>query len=185
MDLSSASPPVILAGLALGWAAAEDLGRRIIPDTVPVLLALLGIALPVFDHGTMPWGAIGAALATFLGLAWMHGRGWLGGGDVKLAAALVLLVGADGAAGFIMATALAGGVLSVVYASGFLILRRQRPVRRLLRRFGPRRRLGGPARILVEEVHRIATRHSVPYGVALAAGGMLALTTPSGGAAWP
>ena len=49
----------------------------------------------------------------------------------------------------------------------------------------PRRRLGGPARLLVEEVHRIATRHSVPYGVALAAGGMLALTNPSGGVAWP
>ncbi|ALG74530.1 hypothetical protein VY88_30365 [Azospirillum thiophilum] len=184
MDLSSASPPVILAGLALGWAAAEDLGRRIIPDTVPVLLVVLGIAPPVV-HGAVPWSAIGAALVTFLALAWMHGRGWLGGGDVKLAAALVLLVGADDAAGFIMATALAGGVLSVVYAGGCLIARRLGLVRRLLRRFGPRRRLGGPARLLVEEVHRIATRHSVPYGVALAAGGMLALTNPSGGVAWP
>lgn len=184
MDLFSASPPVVLAGLALGWAAVEDLCRRIIPDTVPLLLAGLGLALPVADHGEVPWSAIAAAVAAFVGLALLHGRGWLGGGDVKLAAALVLMVGADGAAGFALATALAGGVLSVVYAAGFLIARRLRLVRRLLRRLGPRRRLGGMARILVEEIHRVATRHSVPYGVALAAGGMLALPRSLGGTPW-
>ncbi|MBB3267862.1 prepilin peptidase CpaA [Azospirillum sp. OGB3] len=174
-----------MAGLALGWAAADDLCRRIIPDTVSVVLATLGLALPLWQGAPFPWVSLAAAAALFLVLCALHGRGWLGGGDVKLASAILLLVGVERAAPFATATALAGGVLSLLYLAGWLVLRNARPARRLLRRFGG---LSGPARlparILAAEAHRIATRHSVPYGVALAAGGLLTLSNPTGGAAW-
>lgn len=182
-DPSSLAPP--MAGLALGWAAADDLCRRTIPDTASVLLAALGLAVPLWQGAPFPWAGLAAAAALFLALCVLHGRGWLGGGDVKLASALLLLVGVERAAPFATATALAGGVLSLLYLAGWLALRNARPARRLMRRFGGRPR---PARILTHllaaEAHRIATRHSVPYGVALAAGGLLTLSNPTGGAAW-
>ena len=174
-----------MAGLALGWAAADDLCRRIIPDTASILLATLGLALPLWQGAPFPWVSLVAAATLFLVLCALHGRGWLGGGDVKLASAILLLVGVERAAPFATATALAGGVLSLLYLAGWLALRNARPTRRLLRRFGG---LTGPARLLAHvlaaEAHRIATRHSVPYGVALAAGGLLTLSNPTGGAAW-
>ncbi|WP_353861562.1 prepilin peptidase [Azospirillum formosense] len=174
-----------MAGLALGWAAADDLCRRIIPDTASAVLATLGLALPLWQGAPFPWASLAAAATLFLLLCALHGRGWLGGGDVKLASAILLLVGVERAASFATATALAGGTLSLLYLGGWLALRKARPARRLLRRFGGR---PGPARILghllAAEAHRIATRHSVPYGVALAAGGLLTLSNPTGGAAW-
>ena len=172
-----------MAGLAVGWAAVEDVCRRTIPDTVPVLLSLLGLALPLIRDGQFPWFTLAIAVAVFLGLCVLHNRGWLGGGDVKLAAALVLFVGAERAADFAVATAFAGGLLSLLYMAGWLVARRTRAVRRLLRRFGPAARTG-LRRLLLAETHRIATRHSVPYGVALAAGGLLTLAQQPGGAAW-
>ncbi|TWA57827.1 prepilin peptidase CpaA [Azospirillum baldaniorum] len=174
-----------MAGLALGWAAADDLCRRIIPDTASILLATLGLALPLWQGAPFPWVSLAAAATLFVVLCVLYGRGWLGGGDVKLASAILLLVGVERAAPFATATALAGGMLSLLYLTGWLALRNARPARRLLRRFGGR---PGPARILAHllaaEAHRIATRHSVPYGVALAAGGLLTLSNPTGGAAW-
>ncbi|MBK3803501.1 prepilin peptidase [Azospirillum brasilense] len=182
-DPLSLAPP--MAGLALGWAAADDLCRRIIPNTVSILLASLGLALPLWQGAPFPWASLAAAATLFLVLCILHGRGWLGGGDVKLASAILLLVGVERAAPFATATALAGGVLSLLYLAGWLALHNARPARRLLRRFGGR---PGPARILAHllaaEAHRIATRHSVPYGVALSAGGLLTLSNPTGGAAW-
>ncbi|MDQ2105962.1 prepilin peptidase [Azospirillum isscasi] len=182
-DLWSLARP--LAGLALGWAAADDLCRRTIPDTASILLAALGLTVPPLQGAPFPWVTLAAAAALFLVLCVLHGRGWLGGGDVKLASAILLLVGVERAVPFATATALAGGALSLLYLAGWLALRKTRPARRLLRRFGGRSGAARlPARLLAAEAHRVATRHSVPYGVALAAGGLLTLSNPTGGAAW-
>lgn len=166
----------VLVTVLLGWAAVEDTCRRIIPDTVPAAIAALAMIPPGLDGGAT-WGGAGLALLAGLVLSVMSARGWIGGGDVKLAVALILLGGIGRFAAFIVGTALAGGVLSLVYAAGWFVFRRLRLVRRLLRRCGGRR--AGLIRLVIEETHRVATRHSVPYGVALAAGGWFALFQPS------
>ena len=66
---------------------------------------------------------LGLAVATFFVLALLCMAGKLGGGDVKLLAASVLLVGASSFFDFLILTALAGGVLSLVYIAAFLILK--------------------------------------------------------------
>jgi prepilin peptidase CpaA len=169
---------LVLVTVLLGWAAVEDVCRRIIPDTVPAAIAVIAIAGPVVE-GDPPWSALVLAILAGLVLMAAGARGFIGGGDVKLASALTLLAGIDRFATFAMGTALAGGALSLVYAAGWFAARRLRLVRRLLRLFGGRRRCGVLGRLAIEEVHRIATRHSIPYGVALAAGGWLALSQPS------
>jgi prepilin peptidase CpaA len=71
----------------------------------------------------------------------------IGGGDVKLMAATALWAGADYGIDFLLLTALAGGVLSVG----------------LLLRLNYGWVIGWPA---------VDTRKAVPYGVAIATGGM-------------
>lgn len=163
----------------LGWVVVEDLCRRTIPNTAPMAIATLGIVLGFIDDGAMPWGAIVLTGLFVLVLAAMHGWGWLGGGDVKLAGALLLMAGVERAGLFVLTTALAGGALALVYLAGSVAARRLRLVRRLLRRAGPRRGRGIAVRVLIEEAHRIATRHSLPYGMALAVGGLTVLSHPS------
>jgi len=92
-----------------------------------------------------------------------HG-GILGFGDVKLIAAASLLVGPGHVAGLLVAIALAGGVLSVVYLGGYFALR-QLPVRAA----GVARR-GVLRRLVRIERARIAAGRSVPYGVAICGG---------------
>jgi prepilin peptidase CpaA len=87
--------------------------------------------------------------------------GWLGGGDVKLAAALALGLPPLATLDFLNNTVLAGGVLGLCYLVGPRLLRPHAPrhVGRILRIEARRLRRGGP----------------VPYGVAIACGGILTL----------
>jgi prepilin peptidase CpaA len=96
-------------------------------------------------------------------LAWL--RGWLGGGDVKLAAAFALVPPPGQAAAFVLATALAGGVLALLYT--VLV--------RLVPRPAPGRRTGLLARCLKAEAWRISRRGPLPYAAAIAAGGFYVL----------
>jgi prepilin peptidase CpaA len=84
----------------------------------------------------------------FLAGAFVFHFGAIGGGDVKLIAAGVLWTGAGAAGEFLLATAIAGGVL----AGAFLLQARLAP------------RPEGAARVRPP---------SLPYGIAIAAGGIL------------
>ncbi|MFX7686504.1 prepilin peptidase, partial [Acinetobacter baumannii] len=76
--------------LLLLAAAWHDIATRLIPDTVCLLVALAGLLLRAAE-GLAPLAvSAGLALALFLLLLPAAMRGALGGGDVKLAAALVL-----------------------------------------------------------------------------------------------
>jgi prepilin peptidase CpaA len=71
----------------LAWAAVTDIALRIVPDTVCVLVALLGIAGRAAAGLTELAVSLALGMMVFAVLAAARARGWLGGGDVKLAAA--------------------------------------------------------------------------------------------------
>lgn len=160
------APIISLACLVpLAGAAWNDIVRRIIPDWAPAGLAVLGIAAGVLRGPHALTLSAAAATALFVVLAILHGRGILGGGDVKLAAAITLGLPIGAIGGFLAGTALTGGVIALVH----LALRPLAPSVQGV----PGASL--PRRIWAAECWRIRRRGSLPYGVAIAAGGALML----------
>jgi prepilin peptidase CpaA len=147
------------------FAAWRDIATRTIPDAV--CLGLLGLGLVV--RAMEGLDALGLSLLTALGvflfLLFLHRRGLMGGGDVKLIAALAVGLPPQGTWDLVVATALAGGVLALIYLC----------LRRLLRGGAPARGAGALRRLLAVEGWRIRRRGPLPYGVAIAAGGALVL----------
>ena len=145
-------PSAAAIGL-FAWAAASDLAARRIPNRLVLCLALLGLArlgwLAATGGGLAAPGLDLAAAVLVFGLGAVAFRlGVLGGGDVKLLAAAVLWVGVTTLGPFLLVTALAGAVLALTdLVSGWLL----------------------PAPLAA----RAAT---LPYGVAIAAAGILATT---------
>jgi len=144
----------VIAGLsttmaALGWAAASDVRRYLIPNRISVIIAT---AYGVAAFGT-PFGAWLAGLATGLLVlavgALLFWRGWTGGGDVKLAAVIALWAGPAHISDFALVTSVAGAVLALAMLT---------PLRRLMPQPAE-----GPAEGL---------RQPMPFGVPLAAGGL-------------
>lgn len=104
--------PVICIGLMIG-ASLHDLVTRTIPNGLALVLAGVGlIAATVGGH--FP-GALLAAAGVFIVSALCWRRGWMGGGDVKLLGAATLSVPPFMVPTFIVAVALAGGALAIVY----------------------------------------------------------------------
>jgi prepilin peptidase CpaA len=141
---------------------------------VVIALAVAGAATRLLT--SLSGLAISAALALliFLLLALAHARGMLGGGDVKLAAATAIGLPAESIYRFIVQTSLAGGVLALLHLALRFVLRGSRP-----------HALGRDAslmrRVLSAEHWRIVRHGSLPYGVAIACGGILAVLASRGG----
>ncbi len=150
--------------LLLLAAAATDLAWRIIPNRIPVLVACLGL-VSQFIIGDPIWSMIGATTA-FAICAVLWRLSVIGGGDVKLLAAVALCVPPANLLGLYMVIALTGTGLGLIY----LVLR---PV---MRRLAPRLRARLPRtatlgqRIMRVEFWRIGRGRSLPYGIAIAAG---------------
>jgi prepilin peptidase CpaA len=156
----------ILAGLLL-VAAFTDTAARIIPDGVSAALALTGGAFRLGLSGPVAFGwsaAVAAALLALLVL--LHARGLLGGGDAKLAAAVCLGLSPLGAWHFVFATAMAGGALALLHLAARIALRGARPCA------PPPRGSSFLKRIYSAERWRISRHGSIPYGVAIACGGL-------------
>jgi prepilin peptidase CpaA len=138
----------ILVLASLFGAAAFDLARREIPDTCSVTVlaaaALLVIAEPA--HWREGLAALSAGFGLLAVGSALFFAGIWGGGDVKLTAAVGVWVGWAGVPDFLLFMALAGGALA-------LLILALRPARRLL--------------------PWLAAERGVPYGVAIAAAGLL------------
>jgi len=161
------------AGAALlAFAAWRDIATRIIPDTVCILLALVGLAMRASQGLTEAAVSVGLALGLFLLLLPVAARGALGGGDVKLATAMLFGLSPSAAWDFIFATTMLGGVLALAYIAG--------------PRVAPAAQIA-PAgatllrRVLQVEYWRLRRRGPLPYAVAIAAGGIVVLLLPTGG----
>ena len=134
-------------------AASYDLLTMQIPNRFPAALAIAFLALALLSG--LPLSTIGihllAGLAVLACTFALFAFGFLGGGDAKLASAIVLWVGLEQALPFLMLTALFGGALSLI-----VLAFRSVPLPGFL--------LGWPPALRLHEKGA-----GVPYGVALAA----------------
>ncbi len=158
--------PLLLAASALLLIAAwRDVVSRIIPDTIGLLLLVMGGLARLFEGPSALASSAATALFLFILLMIAYSRGFIGGGDVKLMTALAIGLSPLDCYRFVVATAIAGGLLGIAY----LVLSRST---RLPRPAGGRSLL---RRIMAVEFWRARRRGSLPYGVAIAAGGTFVL----------
>jgi len=158
------------AGTGLLLAAAyRDVVTRIIPNTIPVLLAACGLVSRAMAGSPAVIQSIAASISLFLLLLIAHSKGVLGGGDVKLMAAVACGLSLPELSRFILFTGVAGGVLAGIHLWLRGVLKDYRPVK------PPSRGSAGFYRVLAAERWRIARRGPLPYGVAIACGGIAAL----------
>ena len=157
---------LVTAGIVLLLAAAlHDVAVRTVPNTISVLLLALGVVLRVDDTMVLPGLAATGAIFVVTTFCWL--RGWMGGGDVKLYAACGMLVPPPLVLPFVLTSALAGGVLALLY----LVLRLVLPVRPC-----GVRPAAFVARVVRAERRRIGKGGPLPYAAAIAAGAVFTLT---------
>jgi prepilin peptidase CpaA len=147
--------PILLA-LAAGW----DLASYTIPNRLQLaLVAAFVVFVPVSGMPTelLAWHLLAGALGLGVGFA-LFAFGFIGGGDVKLFAAIALWLGFDrDLVNYLLIASLLGGALTVALLA--------------LRRVPLPARLSGQAWLL--RLHD--DKAGIPYGVALAAGVFLIL----------
>jgi prepilin peptidase CpaA len=143
---------LLLFPALMAFAASSDLITMTISNRVSlVLIASFFVlafmwSMPLAEIGTH----VGAAAAVLVVSFTFFARGWIGGGDAKLAAATALWLGFDQLLNYLIFASLFGGVLTLA------ILRyRMMPLPSLLANQEWAKRL-----------HRMDT--GVPYGIALA-----------------
>jgi prepilin peptidase CpaA len=146
-------------------AALHDLAVRTVPNRLSASIMVLGLTLRVIDHSLLE--SLGVAGFCFIVLALLWRARFIGGGDVKLWSATVLLIPPHWQAecSFFYRVLLGGGVLAIVYLSLRFVIRRPRPSRSgsLLQR------------AMRAEAWRICRRGPLPYAFAIASGAILSL----------
>lgn len=175
MTLTAAlGPPLLL------WAALGDLLYRKVDNRLIVVLAGVWLsALPgeVFEAGRVSQDAAWLAIHTVLGAGAvlmvgfvLFARGYVGAGDVKLAAALCLWVGAPRQVPFLLATSLFGGGLVVAMP---LVGRIEAGLALMWASWAPR--LPGLAALPPPACLAGRTATGLPYAIAIAAGALVTL----------
>ena len=162
---------VMLAFLVV--AVIPDVRHRRIPNMVTVPGALAGLALAAFEEGGFPAaGLIGALVALVVGFP-LFAIGALGAGDAKLLAMVGTFVGPGGLLSVIVYGGVAGGLLAIASAGRRgvilpLLLSAKELVVYLVTfgRRGTRRTLDTPG------------AETVPYGLAIAVGALVAWFIP-------
>jgi prepilin peptidase CpaA len=150
----------VLASL-LVVAALWDIRKRRIPNVLSAAVVLSGLVTALIGEGG--WAALSAlaALVVTIGVGWIPWlRGWIGGGDIKLAGAAAVWVGLRLLHEYLLATALVGAVVAGICY--FLSTRQAR--REMLTNLKM-----AAAGVMPEPALRSGGgRVSVPYGVACA-----------------
>jgi prepilin peptidase CpaA len=133
-----------ILAIMLLWAAIVDIRTRRIANRLNLAIALMA---PLFwwATGTELWPdaaiRVGVAMSVYLLFALAFQMGMMGGGDVKLAAALALWFPPGATLFLIVIMSLAGGVLTII--------------------------------VMIEhKIKKNEGRPEVPYGVAIAFGGL-------------
>ncbi len=142
---------------AMAMAAAMDLLTMKIPNRLSAALAIGYFVAALLSgaslHDIALHALCGAAMLAFTFA--LFGFGWIGGGDAKLAAATALWLGWTPLAEYGLASALAGGALTLVILMG--------------------RRVALPealaAQAWIARLHN--AKSGIPYGIALALGGLI------------
>ena len=148
---------LILFPALMAFAASSDLLTMTISNRVSLaLVAGFFILALVSGMGAAQIGSHAGAALIVLAVAFgCFARGWIGGGDAKLAAAIVLWLGFDQMANYLLLASIFGGVLTLA-----MLKFRLMPMPALLARQPWAARL-----------HRLDA--GVPYGIALAAAALM------------
>ena len=155
----------LLASSLLMLGAWRDITTRTIPDTVGLLLVAIGGVIRTFEGSVAIMLSLGSSLALFVLLMIAYSRHAIGGGDVKIMTAFSVGLSPLASYQFVVATAVAGGLLAAVYfALSYMPGRAYRS-----------ERMSSLGRVLTIEAWRIRRRKPLPYGVAIAAGGIFIL----------
>src|SRR5262245_27973179 len=147
--------------LLLLYVAMIDIATRLIRNEICLILALLGIASQFANPMQVTESLIVATILLMLMMV-IHQRGWIGGGDVKLLVALAIGRPVMVLIQLLTVTALAGGVLALVH---------------LMMRLLPYPKLAPAGSSLVRRVYAVERWRNLrqaplPYGVAIACGGI-------------
>ncbi len=141
--------------LLLGWAAIEDFFGLRIPNRITVLIVFL--YLPFALNAPVPLnvaGAFSTAAILFLIGMLLFNFHLMGGGDIKLMAAIGLWAGPEFGLWFLAITAVAGGVLALVACTPFRFI------------------LGHAQTAIAPHAEGVVIpKGIVPYGIAITAGG--------------
>ncbi len=149
------------------WTCWHDIATRTLPDGIAIAIAVTGIFWQI-GAGEPLWSLLAAA-SVFLGAAFAWRLGALGGGDVKLLGACALLPAPSAVPVLLVMTALAGGVLALVYlVARPLLARRPAPA------MWSRSRLL-PARVWRAETWRMRRGGPLPYALPICLGTLFAL----------
>lgn len=152
---------LVTSGLALAWSAVSDIRTYQIPNTASALIVLSYLVFALCVPSAPRLGALAVGLAVFAVSLFLFVRGSMGGGDVKLLAAVSVWSGPHLLAAFAVVTALVGALLAGLILS-------------------PLRRIMPPApRDLTPGAGAAALRQPMPYGFAIAAGGLFVLSQQS------
>lgn len=151
---------IVILGLfpaAMAFAAASDLVSMTISNRVSLAL-IAGFFLVAWLTG-MGWADIGRHLlagALVLVVAFgFFARGWIGGGDAKLAAATALWLGFSHLMEYLLIASIAGGILTLL-----LLQLRTLPMPQVLAK-----------QQWIARLHNFET--GIPYGIALAIAGLM------------
>ncbi|HYH17400.1 MAG TPA: prepilin peptidase [Azospirillum sp.] len=149
---------VLAAAAALFvFAAIGDVRRYLIPNAFSLgLAALFGVYAFLTPAGLSWPGHLTAGTAAFAVGAGLFYMGAMGGGDVKLLAAAALWAGPQGLADLLLVVAVAGGAVALVMLAAARLSRT-------------------PATAPSGDAAPSAAKQRVPYGVAIAAGGLWSL----------
>lgn len=142
--------------LAMILAAFSDLFTMTIPNKISIALVGAFVLLAPFSGMSLQDFAMhsGAGILVFSISLAMFAFGWIGGGDAKLLSATALWMGFANLPSYILLTAVAGGALTLV-----ILFARTVPLPLFLAQYG--------------WIARLHDRgQGVPYGLALAAGGL-------------
>lgn len=148
----------------MAYAAASDLLTMRISNRVTSLIAIsfslyaLASGMSLQDLG---WHVAAGAL-TLIATFSMFARGWIGGGDAKLAAATALWLGLSSLADYLIVASILGGALTI-----FIVYMRTFPL--------PGTTLRIP---FVVQLHD--ERSGIPYGIALAAAALIVMPNAAG-----
>jgi prepilin peptidase CpaA len=143
---------------AMALAAALDLLTMKIPNRLSAALALGYFVAALLAHVPVHEMAMHVMCGAFMLLFTfvLFSLGWIGGGDAKLAAATALWLGWTPLADYGLSSAIAGGALTVL-----ILMARRIPLPPIL-----------ASQTWIARLHDAKT--GIPYGIALALGGMAA-----------
>jgi prepilin peptidase CpaA len=160
--------------ISLLIAAGTDIATRTIPNSISVVVAIVGLIVRISTGPSALVASAAASVGLFLFLLLLYTRGLLGGGDVKLIPATALSLSLPSINRFVFITVMAGGVLAMLHLVGRWALR-GRPASA-----PPPRGASLLRRIFCAERWRIARHGSLPYGVAIACGGIWVIVSQAG-----